>query len=346
MAIKNLAYGGLALAAGLTLTLSVTPALAVTSTNTFKVNTMTTDSSAVVNADPTSGDDGGFLAVTPDVLLRDGDNEIYSYDKNTLVAIGGSLDSSKNNELYSDLATETAYEFIKDNDSNYSGAYELDGNGDRTATQLTFSEAIPVGNEDDWVGASGAGQVAFWNGTTGDIWVVSLPSGTLTKVTGKLHFSAFENEPASNGEGSNLRQAGILEFDCTDFSFLLIDSDTESVTRYNATSGTTEVIIPAGPNDRSDIDTIMVSPSNSRWYVHSENSSPGPTSVLGIVTTDISEPIVSGAATFTTEAICADAAPVLPDTGVSENAGIWAASAALIAGLGVAGVFMARRRQA
>ena len=45
------------------------------------------------------------------------------------------------------------------------------------------------------------------------------------------------------------------------------------------------------------------------------------------------------------ESICADA-PVLPDTGVSENAGIWAAVAALIAGLGVAGVFVARRRQA
>lgn len=38
--------------------------------------------------------------------------------------------------------------------------------------------------------------------------------------------------------------------------------------------------------------------------------------------------------------------PTLPDTGVSENAGIWAASAALIAGLGVAAVFMARRRKA
>ena len=44
--------------------------------------------------------------------------------------------------------------------------------------------------------------------------------------------------------------------------------------------------------------------------------------------------------------VCTDPAPVLPDTGVSENAGIWAASAALIAALGVAGVFVARRRKA
>lgn len=44
--------------------------------------------------------------------------------------------------------------------------------------------------------------------------------------------------------------------------------------------------------------------------------------------------------------VCTDPAPELPNTGVSENVGIWAASAALIAALGVAGVFMARRRKA
>ena len=44
--------------------------------------------------------------------------------------------------------------------------------------------------------------------------------------------------------------------------------------------------------------------------------------------------------------LCTAPAPVLPDTGVSANAGIWAASAALIAGLGIAGVFLARRRKA
>ena len=44
--------------------------------------------------------------------------------------------------------------------------------------------------------------------------------------------------------------------------------------------------------------------------------------------------------------LCTTPAPALPDTGVSENAGIWAASAALIAGLGIAAVFMARRRKA
>jgi LPXTG-motif cell wall-anchored protein len=345
--MKKLAFGGLALAAGLTLTLAATPATAVTSTSTFKVNTMTTSSSAVVNADPTSGDDGGYLAVTPDVLLRDGDDEIYSYNKTTLVAVGGGFDSSNSNSLFSDLTTEIAYEFITTPDG-FTGAYELDGTGNRTATQLTFTETIPAGNGDAWVGGSGAGQVAFWNGTTGDIWVVSLPAGTITKVTGQSLFSAFVNDPASNGEGGLMRQAGILEFDCTAYSFVLVDGDTKSGTRYNTATATTEVVIPAGPNDDGDIDTIMVSPSNSRWYAHAENPAPGPTSVFGIDTTDLSEPIASGAATFTSEAICGAPAPapVLPDTGMSENAGIWAASAALIAGLGVAGVFMARRRQA
>jgi LPXTG-motif cell wall-anchored protein len=342
MALKKIAYGGLALAAGLTLTLAATPATAVTSTHTFKVNIMTTDDSATVDSDSTAGDDGGHLAITPDVLLRDGDNDIYSYNKSTLVAIGATADSSNANELFSDLATEIAYEFIVDNDGNITGAYELDGDGNRTATQLTFSEIIPTANDDDWVGASGAGQVAFWHGTTGDIWVVSLPSGTLTKVTGKSLFTDFPVAPAKNGEGSTIHQAGILEFDCTAYSFLLMDDGEgqDSITRYNTSTGASEIVLAAGPNDDTDIDTLMVSPSGSRWYAHSEGVTP---SMFGIVTDGMEEPIVAGDATFTTESICADA---LPDTGVSENAGIWAAVAALIAGLGVAGVFVARRRQA
>lgn len=346
MALKKLTYGGLALAAGLTLTLAATPATAVTSTHTFKVNTMTTTDSATVDSNSTAGDDGGHLAITPDVLLRDGDNEIYSYNKSTLVAIGGSLDSDRANELFSDLATEIAYEFLIDGDGNITGAYELDGDGNRTATQLTFSELIPTGNDDDWVGASGAGQVAFWNGTTGDIWVVSLPSGTITKVTGQSVFTDFTFAPAQQGEGSTIGQAGILEFDCTTYTFVLVgpsvDGGQDNVTRYNTSTAASEIVLAAGANDDTDIDTLMVSPSGSRWYAHSEGETP---SMFGIVTDGMEEPIVAGDATFTSESICADA-PVLPDTGVSENAGIWAAVAALIAGLGVAGVFVARRRQA
>jgi LPXTG-motif cell wall-anchored protein len=339
MEMKKLAFGGLAVAAGLTLTLSATPAMAVTSTTSFKVTSMTTTNPLTVDADATSGDDGGFLAITTDVLLRDGDDEVYSYNKSTLVAVGGSLTALNDNDLFSDLATATAYEFITDGDG-YTGAFVLDAAGNRTATELTFSELIPVGNDDDWVGASGAGQVAFWNGTTGDIWVVSLPAGTITKVTGQSLFSAFAVEPADNGEGTDLMQAGILEYNCTAYSFLLMDSSPDAnLVRYNAADATDELILEGDAS--SDIDTIMVSPTDSRWYVHSEDEGG---SVFGIDVSALDEPIVSGDA-VTTSGACADT-PTLPDTGVSENAGIWAASAALIAGLGVAGVFMARRRQA
>jgi LPXTG-motif cell wall-anchored protein len=340
MEMKKLAFGGLAVAAGLTLTLSATPAMAVTSTTSFKVTSMTTDNSVTVDANATSGDDGGFLAITTDVLLRDGDTEVYSYNKSTLVAVGGSLTALKANDLFSDLATATAYEFIT-SDDGYTGAFVLDAAGNRTATELTFSEVIPVGNDRDWVGASGAGQVAFWNGITGDIWVVSLPAGTITKVTGQSLFSAFAVEPAKfNGEGTDLMQAGILEYNCTAYSFLLMDGSVDAnLVRYNVADATDELILEG--DDNSDIDTIMVSPTDSRWYVHTEDAG---SSVFGIDVSGLSEPIVAGDA-VTTSGACADT-PTLPDTGMSENAGIWAASAALIAGLGVAGVFMARRRQA
>ena len=343
MDIKKIAFGGVALAAGLSLTLSATPAMAVTSTHSFEVNTMTTDSSATVDASATSGDDGGFLAVTPDVLLRDGNDGVYSYNKNSLAAIAGTTGTSKFNVLFSDLTTEIAYEFISSSETSgpITGAYELDGNGNRTATQLSFTEEIPTDNGDRWVAASGAGQVAFWNGTTGDIWVVSLPSGTLTKVTGKALFADFANAPADNSEDVPVDQAGILEFDCVDYSFLLLDANTESFTRYNTSTAATEVLLAAGPLDGKDTDTIMVSPSDSRWYIHSE----GQGQVFGITVPGMSEAIVSAAATFTSE-VCPAADEKLAATGVSENAGIWAASAALIAGLGVAGGFMIRRRQA
>jgi LPXTG-motif cell wall-anchored protein len=341
MDIKKLAFGGLAVAAGLTLTLSATPAMAVTSTHTFKVDTMTITNSASIDADGTSGDDGGYLAVTTDVLLRDGDDEVHTYNKTTLAAIASS-DVDNNNELFSDLATETAYEFVLGGDG-FTGAIELDADGNETATEFAFSETIPTENGDEWVAGNGAGQVAFWNGTTGDIWVVSLPSGTVTKVTGKSLFADFDVPPADNSESSSsLWQAGILEFDCTNYNFLLLDDGdgADNATRFNTADATSEIVLAAGADDDTDIDTLMVSPSDSRWYAHSEGTT---TTVFGIDTEGDDEPIVTADATFTTESICADA---LPDTGVSENSGIWAASAALIAGLGVAGVFMARRRQA
>jgi LPXTG-motif cell wall-anchored protein len=337
MEMKKLAFGGLAVAAGLTLTLSATPAMAVTSTINFKVTSMTTDNALAVDTDPSAGDDGGYLAITTDVLLREGDSDVHAYNKSSLAAVG-TTDVTGDNELFSDLATSTAYDFILSNDG-FTGATALDAAGNLTSTVLTFSETIPTENGDEWVAGSGAGQVAFWNGTTGDIWVVSLPAGTITKVTGQSTFADFTDSPGNYNEAdTNLFQAGILEYNCTAYSFLLMDSSEEpNLSRFNVADATQEVML-AGDSD-TDIDTIMVSPTDSRWYVHTE----GGGTVFGIPAAG-SEPMVSGDAVTTSEAICAD--PTLPDTGVSANAGIWAASAALIAGLGVAGVFMARRRQA
>ena len=351
MTPKKLAFGGLVLSSGLALIISATPAWAVTtasvtatSTHSFKVDTMTTNNPAFVASNNTAGDDGGFLAVTPDVLLRDGDDEVYAFNKTTLDAVGGGLTSSNSNSLFSDLTSETAYEFIFQNSEGYTGAYELDEDGNRTATELTFSETIPTENGDVWVAASGAGQVAFWNGSAGEIWVVSLPSGTITKVTGKSTFGAYDFAPKNNREGtSSLFQAGVLEYDCSNYEFLLIDSETESIARYDSSTSAREVVLPeeAANTSNADSDAIMVSPGSARWYAHTEF---GMASAFGIDMGDglSDEPIVSGDATFTSEANCGGSA--LPDTGVSEYAGIWAASAALVAGLGFAGIFMSRRR--
>jgi len=350
-ATKRVLAGASALALGVGLTaFSSLAAHAATSTYSFKVDTLTTTNGSAHDAEPNAGDDDGYLATTSGVLLLDGQESVASFNLTTLADIAattGPTDHGDDGEMFSDFASGKAYYMAVQNtggDSFFDSAIELDADGNRTSTTVTFSESIPEGNGDDWYMASGAGQVGFWNGTTGELYLVSLPSGTVTTVEVSAE-SVYDVGVADHSENdSDLLQSGVLNYDCAGaYGFVGTDENNDiSTWDLNATTRTETL---GNVDNHSDSDTLTVSPANNKWYIHTENNDGGDdwTSFFGVDITGMQEPIVAADATTTSEAC--DAA--LPDTGVdSTQAGLMAVGAGVLALAGVAFVVIRRRANA
>ncbi len=315
----------------------------VTSSYSFKVDSMTTTNGTAVDTVSTAGDDGGFVAVTPSVVIRDGDLATYTYSLTTLADVGPTdIGSGTDDEIFTDLATETAYVLPEDINGEYDHAVALDADGNVTATEITFSEVIPTENGDSWGAASGAGQIAFWNWTTGNLYVVSIPSGKVSIVSVSTIDDFTGVQPADNSESDGaLMFQSVLEYDCTGYSIVTYDTD-DNFSRFNLADATTEVVL-AGDGTNIDVDNLVVSPSADRWYFHAEES--GETTDFGIDVNGMSEQLVSADATSTVTAdACKDAEPELPNTGVDvTQAGILAGGALALAVAGVALVVIRRR---
>jgi hypothetical protein len=321
---------------------------ATTSTWSFKVDTITTANGSAVDTSSSAGDDGGFLATTSSVLLRQGDENVSSYNLTTLADIANTT-ANVDGVLFSDFATNKAYSMDIQNtggDDFFDSAWELDANGDPTTTKVTFSESIPEANGDDWYMGSGAGQVGFWNGTTGELWLVSIPSGTVTKVTVSVP-SDYDFGVADNNESdSDIIQAGVLNYDCVSGKYGYVGTDENSDISVWDLSGTDRTMLLENVDSQSDSDTITVSPANGKWYNHTENDGGDNdwTSFYGFDITGMQEPLIQADATFTSSEACPAA---LPDTGVdSMQAGLMAVGASVLALAGVAFVVIRRRANA
>lgn len=325
----------LALTAGITAVGSASAMAAVTSSYSFKINSMSTTGVIGIDANPTSGDDGGFLAVTSGVLLRDGDTDTFSYNRTTLADVAATDADLGDDEIFTDLATETAYVMQDD----YASLTALDADGNLTETDVSLSEEIPLRNDDDWVAANGAGQLAFWNATIGDLYLVSLPSGlvNIVETSTAADFTGVSPD-LSNGENDfSISYSGVLEYDCTNYSIVMMDTDA-NFSRFGLSSATQETLADTGVG-YLDNDTLIVSTTANRWYQNNEDD--GENTVLGVNVSAFEEPILSGAATMTlTPNVCSDP---LADTGVSNAQTV--SLAALAGVMALAGVAIVARRR-
>ena len=347
IATKRALAGVSALALGVGLAaFSSVAANATTSTYSFKVDTLTTTNGTAHDAKPIAGDDDGYLATTSGVLLLDGQDALASFNLATLADIGATTTTTDDGEIFSDFASGKAYYMAKQNtggDDFFDSALELDADGNPTSTTVTFSESIPVVNgADDWYLASGAGQVGFWNGTTGELYLVSLPSGTVTKVTVSAE-SVYDVDVADNSENdSDLLQAGVLNYDCAAGTYGFVGTDSNNDISTWDLNSTTRTETLENVDDQSDSDTLTVSPANNKWFIHTENNDGEDdwTSFFGVDITGMEEPIVAADATFT----MTDCAAALPDTGVdATQGGLLAVGAGAAALAGVLFVVIRRR---
>jgi LPXTG-motif cell wall-anchored protein len=335
----------LAAAAALTLGtgLALGTASAAQAVDTWTITSLTLNNPIVIDAFPTSGDDGGLLSVTESYVLRDGNAAVYAYDLLTLTPFaeaGAGPDADFN--YASDLKTSTAYLIDAAGEpETISQLTQLDNEGNITATVITLSESIDM-NSEAWYLMSGFGWIGFWEHSLGSLKVIDPATGAVTTVDANTR-ADFSPAPSDQREDLGVWDGGgVGMFDGTDYWFVATDTGGD-ISQFNLTgTAQTSVMLAnvhdVGQSDQSD--TFTVSACDSRFYIHDEG--PG-TLWFNQDVTGMAEPLLSADATFSRP--CGDPpAPVLPDTGV--DAGTTTAVAAGLAVLGALAIIVVRRRRA
>lgn len=313
---------------------------------TWGITSLTLDNGIVINSSGTSGDDGGFIATMQDTFMLNMASA-YTYDSATLDPIA--TNDAGSNEAYisqvSDLKSAIAYQLEVDTGTDLlTDMTELDQDGNLTTNVISLSSSVDLSNDNVYL-MSGFGFVALWNYTLATLTIID-PDGTVTVLTGTNAATDFSPQPADHSEDSDYFQAeGVVEFDGTDYWFVTMDGNND-VSRFNITGNTDQEVLATNVDDWSDSDTLNVSTCSDKWYTHTENNM-GHTSYFGEDVDGNDEPVLAFDATFSSASSCGAAPdPVLPDTGISANEGVWAAAAGLLAGIGIAGFAIARRRKA
>ena len=232
----------------------------------FRIASLTTNQSGVIDHEDLTGDDRGPIAVGAGRVLISGATSTAAYDRDDLSR--GVTYGSVYEGLVSDLNSEIVYAFGQgdtplDFSGNLTTLLEIDEDtGARNGNRIDLSHPIPMG------GVS-LGSVGFFSGfdrimlhTGTRLYHISLPSGLvvdLGPVPTPIHtFPAF------------VGYWGIAEFFDGDF-YLVTVSDSQTITRTRIRDGFTETV--ASFQNLGDMASMTVSIRSGRWYFHHEASS-------------------------------------------------------------------------
>jgi len=297
-----------------------------------------------VDADPTSGDDGGFLAATGNAVILDGDSGLGTFNLSTLASVGtGSGDSGNSDvNIATDLKTATAYSIDSSVGSAFATLTQLDADGNTTATTVTLSESVAIGGRTFLI--SGYGWLGVWDAVGGTFKTIDPTTGTVNDVANVNVLSDFSVEPSTSGEDvGNWDASGVGMFDGTDYWYVSSDTD-GNISKFSITGTATQetMLVNASASPSSlDSDNFTISVSAGRFYIHDESPQ---SDVFGLSSVSVSEGIISGEATFSSGDTPPSSEPELPNTGVDSGMGV--AIAALLAGLGAIAFIVTRRRAA
>lgn len=233
----------------------------------FSLDSAHVTGSLVVEHDNLTGDDRGGIAVTNSYVYVVGDNNTARYD----LDLQNGIVLPRRDGLFSDLQTGqlwTLYnsfttEMPTGNNSFLSDAImKLDDMLNPTGEFVILSQPISMTNGSDNNGIlAGYGEVGLSDGTSGNVWVVSLINGIVTDL-GAHYPNYYWSE--------NWADWGILGNDGVDYFAYYRDGNTDNIAKHNLTTDNISYI--SNFSDVSDLSSFTVSISTNRIYFHYEGN--------------------------------------------------------------------------
>jgi hypothetical protein len=238
----------------------------VSSADTFRIVSLSTNGAVVVDANPLAGDDRGGIAASSQQVFYSGDSSTVRFDVADMsgaTALGRVYDG-----LVSELGTETVYSLANGTNLIFAGSgvvnalVELDGlTGEPTTRTIPLSRSIDLQNRSSQVGIfAGLGRIVLHDSAR--VWDIELPSGIVVDLGPMPVFNHQYSE--------NWAYWGVAEY--TNGSIWLVYvRDSQTIVRTRVPDGLTSTV--ATFNFLSDMASITVSLSLNRWYFHHEGGS-------------------------------------------------------------------------
>lgn len=238
--------------------------------NYYMIDTITNDSSYVVDINAIAGDDRGGIAVTDSTVYMVGDDATVRFDLDLLtpgVALpnrDGIFTDVRERKIYSLYNTDN--ETMPDNSisSNFTcnALVALDADLNPTTNIIPLSETLELGSDNTKSGMfAGSGELVIYNGNDHHAYAIDLDLGDVEDL------GLF----TMNMNGSeNWADWGVAGYDGTDYTVFYMSGDINQIVAHNLT---TDSITPVTQfSNVSDLASFVTHPVNHRLYFHYEGS--------------------------------------------------------------------------
>jgi hypothetical protein len=237
--------------------------LTLITAKTFKVVSLNTTGSRVVDHDSITSDDRGGIAVSSNRVFYTGDAQTAHFSAVDLS--GGTGLGRHYDALVSNLRTEQIYSLangttlLSGGGGVVNGLIEINGtNGNLTANRIAFSSDIPLFGETGIF--AGYDCIALHNGQR--VYRIEIPSGLVTDLGAMATPNHYGCE--------NWAYWGVTEFFEGDV-YLAYVQHYQSIARTRVPDGFTQIL--SSFSNLSDMCSFTISLSRNRWYFHHEGSS-------------------------------------------------------------------------
>jgi hypothetical protein len=242
--------------------------------NSLAVTSVTNSNFGIIDQDNLAGDDRGGIAVTPNYVYLNGDDNAVRFDLNLTPSSGVALPIRDG--MFSDLRSGKLWSLWNNtlnaapsnwpNTFNVDALRGLDSNLNFTNEYVYLSQGIDMGTNNQQSGIfAGAGILGLYSGNTQHWYVIDMDNGSVSDV-------GLLNTPEFYGS-ENWCDWGVIESNCSNGTYSVIyrDWNDDDIHRRILPNGAVTTV--GAFNGLSDMASLTFNPWNNRWYWHYEGSS-------------------------------------------------------------------------